>query len=112
MTFQGHKSGVSILKFDRTGARLVSGSFDSSIIMWDLVGEEGLFKLKGHKGQITGTELLSLHNNEDLSDSMEDYLMSVSKDGLIKLWDLKSQQCVETHVAHSSECWSLGTENC
>lgn len=110
MTFQGHKSGVSILKFDRTGARLVSGSFDSSIIMWDLVGEEGLFKLKGHKGQITGTELLSLHNNEDLSDSMEDYLMSVSKDGLIKLWDLKSQQCVETHVAHSSECWSLGTD--
>lgn len=111
MTFQGHKSGVTQLKFDKTGARLVSGSYDSSIILWDLVGEEGLFKLKGHKGQITGIQLLSLHDDEDqISDAMEDYLMSVSKDGLIKLWDLKSQQCIETHVAHSSECWSLGTD--
>ncbi len=49
ISFQGHKSAISILKFDRSGTRLVSGSSDSSIILWDLVGEEGLFKLKGHE---------------------------------------------------------------
>ncbi|ODV80949.1 Utp12-domain-containing protein [Suhomyces tanzawaensis NRRL Y-17324] len=108
INFQGHKSAISILKFDRSGTRLVSGSADSSIIMWDLVGEEGLFKLKGHKGQITGLTFLSEHETSEITDDLEDYILSVSKDGLIKLWELKSQQCVETHLAHSNDCWGMG----
>lgn len=106
VTFLGHKSAISALKFDRNGTRLVSGAADSTIIMWDLVGEEGLFKLKGHKSQITGMHLLS--QQEKVDDELEDYLVTVSKDGLVKLWELKSKQCVETHLAHSGECWSLG----
>ncbi|KAK6459156.1 beta transducin [Scheffersomyces xylosifermentans] len=108
INFSGHKSAISLIKFDSSGTRLVSGSSDSSIILWDLVGEEGLFKLKGHKSQITGLSFLSEHQSTEVSDEMEDYLLSVSKDGLIKLWELKSQQCIETHLAHSNECWSLG----
>lgn len=72
MTFEGHKSSISVLKFDTSGTRLVSGSNDTSIIMWDLVGELGLFKLKGHKGPITGLEFLS-ESKQDLDfDSMDD----------------------------------------
>ncbi|KAK6204659.1 beta transducin [Scheffersomyces amazonensis] len=107
ISFTGHKSAISILKFDKSGTRLVSGSQDSSIIIWDLVGEEGLFKLKGHKSQITGLFFLSGIENGNI-DEMDDYLLSCSKDGLIKLWELKSQQCIETHLAHSNECWSMG----
>lgn len=106
--FSGHKSAITILKFDASGTRLVSGSADSTIIMWDLVGEEGLFKLKGHKGPITGVAFFSENNSQETIDTIDDYLMSVSKDGLVKLWELKSQQCVETHMAHSNECWALG----
>jgi U3 small nucleolar RNA-associated protein 12 len=106
ITFQGHKSAISNLKFDKTGTRLVSGSSDSSIIMWDLVSEEGLYKFKGHKAQITGLSFLSEFDKQD--DDMDDYLLTTSKDGLIKLWELKSQQCIETHLAHSNECWSMG----
>jgi U3 small nucleolar RNA-associated protein 12 len=96
INFQGHKSAVISLQFDKEGTRLVSGSRDSNIIFWDLVGEVGLFKLRSHKDQITGLWF------------SEDYLISTSKDGLIKLWDLKTQQCIETHVAHSGECWGMG----
>lgn len=108
VTFLGHKSAISVLKFDRSGTRVVSGSADSSVIMWDLVGEEGLFKLKGHKSQITGMHFLSENPELKEEDDLEDYLVTVSKDGLIKLWELKSKQCIETHLAHSGECWSLG----
>lgn len=104
--FQGHKSRISNLKFDRTGTRLVSGSNDASIIVWDLVGEEGLFRLKGHKSEITDMTFMSSHQKQ--ADELDDYILSVSKDGLIKLWELNSKQCIETHIAHSNECWSMG----
>lgn len=36
------------------------------------------------------------------------FLLSTSKDSLIKIWDLESQHCVETHVAQSNgECWTM-----
>ncbi|KAJ8144842.1 hypothetical protein OY671_002078 [Metschnikowia pulcherrima] len=109
LSFSGHKSAVSTLSFDSTGTRLVSGSADSTIIVWDLVAEEGLFKLKGHKAQITGTALLhEPSKTAAVAEEGEDYLLSVSKDGLVKLWDLKAKQCIETHLAHSGECWALG----
>ncbi|PVH19796.1 hypothetical protein CXQ85_003654 [Candidozyma haemuli] len=108
VTFSGHRSSISVLQFDRTGTRVISGSADSSIIMWDLVGEEGLFKLKGHKSQITGLSFLSENPESKQDDEFEDYVVSVSKDGLVKMWDTSSKQCIETHLAHSSECWSLG----
>lgn len=100
LTFNGHKSAISILKFDVTGTKLISGSRDSSIIMWDLVSEVGLYKLRSHKDLITG-----------IWCENEDWLISTSKDGLVKIWDLKTQQCVETHIAHTGECWSLGVHD-
>lgn len=97
LTFNGHKSAITVLKFDSTGTRIISGSKDSNIIIWDLIGEVGLYKLRSHKDSIS-----------DLWCQDDNWLVSTSKDGLIKIWDLKTQQCVETHIAHTGECWSLG----
>lgn len=94
--FQGHKSSISCLEFDPNGTSLISGSNDTSIIIWDLISEVGLIKLKGHKNTIT-----SIHYYN------EDYLISTSKDGLIKIWDLKLNQCIETHLAHNGDTWSM-----
>lgn len=32
---------------------LASGSFDTDLILWDVVGEAGLYRLRGHKDQVT-----------------------------------------------------------
>lgn len=102
MQFNGHKSGVTMLKLDKEGTRLVSGSKDSDLIIWDLVGEVGIMKLRSHKDAITGIWM---------DESME-WLISSSKDGLIKIWDLKAGgQCVETHMACTGECWSMAVED-
>lgn len=44
VTFNGHRSAVSALSFDASGARLVSGARDTDIIVWDVVGEVGLYR--------------------------------------------------------------------
>lgn len=115
ISFNGHKSAVTILAFDQTGVRLASGSKDTDIVIWDLVSETGLFKLRGHKGQITGLHFL--HPKSDLQednenvemDSDQTFLLSTSKDALIKIWDVNSQHCIETHIAQTNgECWALG----
>lgn len=94
--FQGHKSAISCLEFDTNGTQLISGSNDTTIIIWDLISESGLIKFKGHKNMIT-----SIHYYN------ENYVISTSKDGLLKIWDLKINQCIETHLAHNGESWSM-----
>ena len=124
INFNGHKSGVTSLAFDHSGVRLASGAQDTDLIVWDLVDEVGLFKLRGHKNQITGVHFLEpgreehalINGNSDGlakgyangSSHSPGYLLSSSKDALIKLWDLDSRHCIETHVVQSDgECWSL-----
>ena len=124
VSFNGHRSAVTHLVFDREGARLASGSRDTDIIVWNLLSETAEFRLRGHKDQITGLAFLrtvlrrrqSPHTDEaldigadDEEETEEKYLVSTSKDALIKLWDLTSPHCLETHVAQSAgECWALG----
>jgi len=124
ISFNGHKSAVTSLAFDKDGVRLASGAKDTDIVVWDLVAETGLFKLRGHKDQITG--LVYLHPSErgNLTNGEANgiqsngvlngdehhggFLLSTSKDALIKIWDIQSQHCIETHVAQTNgECWSM-----
>lgn len=97
-TFNGHKSAVSTLLFDSSGTRLASGSRDSNIIIWDLVAEVGLYRLRSHQDRVTALKFFG---------DQDQWLMSVSTDGTIKLWDLETQHCTETHVAHRKECHGL-----
>lgn len=128
ISFNGHRSAITCLSFDRQGVRLASGAKDTDLIVWDLVGETGLFKLRGHKDQITALAFLEPNDSEDATlDAEADgngtttngqsnvvgdhagFLITTSKDALIKIWDLGSQHCIETHVAQSNgECWSMG----
>ncbi|KAI8820199.1 WD40-repeat-containing domain protein [Fimicolochytrium jonesii] len=99
ITFNGHRSAVTALSYDSTGARLVSGSKDTDVIVWDIVAESGLYRLRGHKDQVTAVRFLS-------KDGL-DHVVSTSKDTLMKFWDLATQHCVETVIAHRGEVWDM-----
>jgi len=108
VTFNGHKSAVNILCFDTQGNRLASGSRDTDVVLWDIVSEEGIARLRSHQDQITGLSFLSPSNSSnDEEDQKGDFLLSAGKDGLIKVWDLSTNFCVETHLAHRGEIWAL-----
>jgi U3 small nucleolar RNA-associated protein 12 len=122
VSFNGHRSAITTLAFDKTGVRLASGAKDTDVIIWDLVAEVGQFKLRGHKDQITGLHfvepdpiLQTEEGDEEQAlmavdtEAAEGFLLTTGKDALIKLWDLSSRHCIETHVAQTNgECWTLG----
>ncbi len=124
VSFNGHRSGITTLAFDDAGVRLASGSKDTNIIIWDLVSEVGLFKLRGHKDQVTALSWLPAKKDfEDgttegeggetnevaiIHSTNNGFLLSTGKDSLIKIWDVGSQQCIETHVTQTNgECWAM-----
>jgi U3 small nucleolar RNA-associated protein 12 len=121
VNFNGHRSAITVLAFDKTGVRLASGSKDTDVIVWDLVAEVGQYKLRGHKDQVTGLQFVEPEPEipeEDGEQAMvldtgasasEGFLITTGKDALIKLWDLSSRHCIETHIAQTNgECWALG----
>jgi U3 small nucleolar RNA-associated protein 12 len=48
----GHKGAITALRYNEFGSLLASGSKDNDIILWDVVGETGLFRLCGHHDQV------------------------------------------------------------
>ncbi len=97
VTFNGHKTAVTTLAFDAAGLRLASGSKDSVLIVWDVVNESGLYRLRGHKGPVTRCRFMRDRN----------VLVSSSKDTLIKFWDLDIQHCFNTIPSHMTEVWDF-----
>ncbi|CAO3649121.1 unnamed protein product [Cunninghamella echinulata] len=129
ITLSGHRAAVTALTFNQQGTRLASGSRDTDLIVWDVISESGLYRLKGHKDQITCLAFLTKptttnskkeqsmnvddqkHEENEVGVAKEGYLLSASKDTLLKLWDLSAQFCRETIVGHRSEVWSFGVSN-
>ncbi|KAL4429403.1 hypothetical protein ABPG77_005177 [Micractinium sp. CCAP 211/92] len=102
-TFSGHRKEVSALRFSRSGALLASGSKDTDVVVWDVAGEAGLYRLRGHRGQVTDLAFVEGRRGGRR-------LVSASKDGQLKVWDLDTQHCCQTVVGHRGEVWSLDVD--
>ncbi len=69
----------------------VTGGADTDIIVWDLVSHTGLFKLRGHTDAVTRVTFI-----DDCAR-----IVSCSKDGSLKVWDVGQQRCVRQYPSHS-----------
>lgn len=133
VTFNGHKSAISALCWDKDGTKLASGSKDTDVVVWDVIGEVGMFRLRGHRDQITGLEFLSAKPEADKDEDEDEdddetsaaraeaqsstsikpstHLLTSSKDTFIKLFNLTTQHCIETVVGHRGEAWSFAYDH-
>lgn len=112
VTFNGHRSGVSCLAFEKITrvksgkgdinirpSALVSGSNDGDIIMWNVTEGKGVFRFPAHNDAITRV----LYFKRESSS----FIVSSSKDGIVKVYDVETQHCVQTIVGHRAEVWAM-----
>lgn len=101
-TFRGHRSAVNVIALDgvnQDGTLLATGGADCDIVVWDQVASQGLVRFREHKDAVTGLAFLDVDDRK--------FLISVSKDTLLKVWDVENKYCLQTIVGHRSEIWSL-----
>ena len=92
-TFEGHSEWIRCLKYlpGKNINRVISGSDDHLIKVWDMESGECLKTLKGHDDSVTCFEWYN------------DKLITGSWDSNIKVWDISSNknECVKTLSGHT-----------
>ncbi|KAE8283138.1 Transducin beta-like protein 3 [Larimichthys crocea] len=94
-----HTVPVASMTFDSTSTLLATGGCDGTIKLWDVVKQYCTHNLKGSSGVV---HLVQFH-----PDINRLQLFSSSLDCGIRLWDLRSSQCVCVLQSHFSAVTSL-----
>src|SRR5262249_3592638 len=79
-TFRGHKGHVTAVAWIASGKRILSGSADGSLKVWNTETGKDLFTLDAHKVGVTGVAVRF--------DGKR--LASAGHDGRVKVWDAES----------------------
>ncbi|XP_057992709.1 DENN domain and WD repeat-containing protein SCD1 isoform X2 [Hevea brasiliensis] len=82
-TLKGHTRTVRSVSSDR--GKVVSGSDDQSVIVWDKQTSQLLEELKGHDAQVSCVRMLS-----------GERVLTAAHDGTVKMWDVRTDTCVAT----------------
>lgn len=96
-TLRGHKDSVTSVTWRRDGQRLVSGSWDKTLRIWD--GESGalLYTLRGHEDRVNSVDW---HRDGQ-------HLVSGSSDKTIRIWDVNIGVLLHTLTGHEDRVNSV-----
>ena len=92
-----HTARVSSVSFSADGSTLASGSWDGTVILWDVVSRSQLTTLEGHTARVS-----SVSFSADGST-----LASGSWDGTVILWDVASRSQLTTLEGHTARVSSV-----
>jgi len=95
-TVSGHKNGVMCLQFDDN--ILATGSYDSTIMIWDIETGECIRTLRGHT---SGIRALQFDGKK---------LISGSLDRTLRVWNWRTGECVANYGGHTEGIIALHFE--
>jgi len=90
-TLLGHSAPVSSVCLSVDGQRIVSGSADNTVKIWDVATGSCVTTLQGHSNPVTSV-CLSVDGQR---------IVSGSYDKTVKIWDVATGSCVTTLQGHS-----------
>jgi WD40 repeat protein len=90
-SFIGHSNLIKSFELDEKFNRVISGSTDSTIKIWNYETGECIKTLNDHKSWITS--IILWNNNQFISGSV---------DRTIKIWDLNKYECINTLTNESA----------
>ena len=93
----GHSDMISAVAFSRDGTRVLSGSDDSTLKLWDVPTGALLRTCVGHSGAVSSVAFSP--------DGTR--LLSGSADKTLKLWDAATGALLRTIKGHSGRVWSV-----
>jgi len=96
-TLTGNSSSVDSIAVTPDGKRLISGSFDTALRIWDLEKREELFTLTGHRSRVNAVVVTP--------DGKR--LISGSQDSILKVWSLTKGEELLTLTGHRSRVNAL-----
>ena len=82
----GHNGAVSSVVFSMDGMRVVSGSYDKTVRIWDAVTGNSIATLEGHTNPVTSVAFSM--------DGMR--VVSGSWDKTVRMWDAVTGNCIAT----------------
>ena len=109
-TFKGHKDQVTSVAFSSDGKRLASGSCDQTVKVWDVETCEIIKTLEGLKSWIKAWKPDKPWVNSVAFSPDGTTLALGSKDGTIKLWNIKSNH-ISTIRTYLPSRTFIGTVN-
>lgn len=90
--FVGHHNYVYQIAFSPKGNILVSGSYDEAVFLWDVRSARVMRSLPAHSDPVAGIDVVY--------DGT--LVVSCASDGLIRIWDTMTGQCLRTLVHEDS----------
>ena len=97
--FSGHPSTVFAVAITSNGKKLVSGSEDKTIIIWDVESGEKIKILKGHSSSVRSVAITPQPD--------ESMICSGSEDNTAKLWRMETGELLYTFQGHKSYVTSV-----
>ena len=91
VSFEGHGAAVGCLRWCPESATVVSGGANGDVVLFDAVAEKGGARLRGHRAGVTDLCCLG-----DWTADAGRVVVSTSRDGLVKVWDVCLRHCAQT----------------
>ncbi|KAL3791586.1 hypothetical protein ACHAW5_009970 [Stephanodiscus triporus] len=115
---RGHADHVLCTSWSPCGTKFASGDRRGNLIIWDPIGGTmvGSGCIRAHSKWITGLAWEPMHSSSSSSpggpNGMCERLVTSSKDGLAKVWNVRTRRCEATLSGHLDgvECVKWGGE--